>query len=89
MRVVGNSVREQAGVQSHGKDSGFHSKCGEELLEASGEGDKRFQEITLAAVKRVNCRGKRVGRRRPTESQLQWSVSFHEDHSGFQVGNRL
>lgn len=54
-----------SGVQSCRKDSGFHSKCGGELLEVLGKGitqlDKCFQEITLAAVKKVKCRGKRVG----------------------------
>ena len=42
MRVMEKSIGEQAGVQSHGKVSGFPSKCGEELLEGSGKGDKCF-----------------------------------------------
>lgn len=42
VRVMEKSIGEQAGVQSHGKVSGFPSKCGEELLEGSGKGDKSF-----------------------------------------------
>ena len=38
VRVLEKSIGEQAGVQSHGKVSGFPSKCGEELLEGSGKG---------------------------------------------------
>lgn len=51
--------------------------------------DKHFKEIALAAVKRVNWRGERVGARRSAKRQLQWFVSFRENHAGFQAGNRL